>query len=210
MDVVEIRIVQVTGMMTRHTFREAFHPDFLPFFDDSPQRLVFDEAVAEVDDPFLMPGRDVVDRKVRTPEFSHPTGVKPRQAGFGLFGREDNRVVPGHRTPWLEYLSPPFLRLPPLKPKRIVDHNPALIEEEGQQAHTVPKVIERGAVLDFTTQDQANRRFNHLAGQVRLLCLKLFPQVTFLKTGQNIGVMLSVIPGQFQTVRDSPGTVFAR
>jgi hypothetical protein len=63
-DIVEIGIVQVATVMTDHTFGQTSHSDFLSFFDDTAERLEFDEAVAQVDNAIVQARRDVVDRQI--------------------------------------------------------------------------------------------------------------------------------------------------
>ena len=76
-DVVEVGVFEVAGVVAGEAGRKGAHGDFTTLGDLFAFCLESDETIAEFDDGLLMAGRNVADAEVGAAELAHATGVNP-------------------------------------------------------------------------------------------------------------------------------------
>ena len=79
MDVVEVRVIQVAAVVGDAARRQRRHSHTLSLGDNRPERLVFDEALAQVYDRVLVRSADSPDADIRPAELAHPASMNPEQ-----------------------------------------------------------------------------------------------------------------------------------
>src|SRR5262249_18318206 len=79
--VVELRVVQISHVVTAQALRQRLHADFLTFFNDPAERLQIDKPLEELDHRLPETFWNAMHGKVWASELPHPTRVEPRQRG---------------------------------------------------------------------------------------------------------------------------------
>ncbi|MFN7730417.1 MAG: hypothetical protein ACK5OB_00845, partial [Pirellula sp.] len=131
--VVEVRIIQITAMLKDSAGWQRSHLDLLAILDNVAERLMFDQAIAKINDPVFEVGCDIVYADIRAAKLPHAASVEPfqRRIIFFFFGDEDNRVMAWNCGSRIKYLLFPSRRLPPAKHEGIVDRASSVIEQMG-------------------------------------------------------------------------------